>query len=214
MTPTVTQTAGRRRASKTAKVTERKPEFFQGAPLNVGIIGCGYVGLPLALRFAEAGHSVLGFDTDPAKVKKLNQGQTYIEHIPGAKIQQFVRSEQFGATGDFQRLAELDAVLICVPTPLENGASQTSAMSSRPRGRSVRTCGAASWWWWNRPPTPALPKRWCYPSWSRAGCAAPSPTGMTPRTWPPISSWRFRPSAKTPATSSSAWRRFPRWWAG
>src|SRR3989449_3897150 len=119
MTPTVTQTAGRRRASKTAKVTERKPEFFQGAPLNVGIIGCGYVGLPLALRFAEAGHSVLGFDTDPAKVKKLNQGQTYIEHIPGAKIQQFVRSEQFGATGDFQRRAELDAVLICAPTPLD-----------------------------------------------------------------------------------------------
>ncbi len=119
MTPTVTQTAGRRRASKTAKVTERNPEFFQGAPLKVGIIGCGYVGLPLALRFAEAGHSVLGFDTDPAKVKKLNQGQTYIEHIPGAKIQQFVRSEQFGATGDFQRLAELDVVLICVPTPLD-----------------------------------------------------------------------------------------------
>src|SRR5712692_442680 len=119
MTPTVTQTAGRRRASKTAKVTERNPEFFQGAPLKVGIIGCGYVGLPLALRFAEAGHSVLGFDTDPAKVKKLNQGQTYIEHIPGAKIQQFVRSEQFGATGDFQRLAEMDAVLICVPTPLD-----------------------------------------------------------------------------------------------
>ena len=119
MTPTVIQTVGRRRASKTAKVTERKPEFFQGAPLKVGIIGCGYVGLPLALRFAEAGHSVLGFDTDPAKIKKLNQGQTYIEHIPGAKIQQFVRSEQFGATGDFQRLAELDAVLICVPTPLD-----------------------------------------------------------------------------------------------
>src|SRR2546422_10942332 len=119
MTPTVTQTAGRRRASKTAKVTERKPEFLQGAPLNVGIIGCGYVGLPLALRFAEAGHSVLGFDTDPAKVKKLNQGQTYIEHIPGAKIQQSARPEQFAATGDSQRLAELDAVLICVPTPLD-----------------------------------------------------------------------------------------------
>ena|SRR5437870_7811004 len=81
MTPTVIQTVGRRRASKTAKVTERKPEFFQGAPLKVGIIGCGYVGLPLALRFAEAGHSVLGFDTDPAKIKKLNQGQTYIEHF-------------------------------------------------------------------------------------------------------------------------------------
>ena len=80
---------------------ERKPEYFQGAELRVGIIGCGYVGLPLALRFAEAGHRVLGFDTDPAKVAKLNQAQSYIEHIPGKKIQQYVQSQHFAATGDF-----------------------------------------------------------------------------------------------------------------
>ena len=98
---------------------ERKPEHFQGAELRVGIIGCGYVGLPLALRFAEAGHRVLGFDTDPAKVAKLNQGQSYIGHIPGKKIQQYVESQHFAATGDFTRLAEVDAVLICVPTPLD-----------------------------------------------------------------------------------------------
>ena len=64
---------------------ERKPEYFQGKELRVGIIGCGYVGLPLALRFAEAGHRVLGFDTDAAKVAKLNQGQSYIGHIPVTK---------------------------------------------------------------------------------------------------------------------------------
>ena len=98
---------------------ERKPEYFQGAELRVGIIGCGYVGLPLALRFAEAGHRVLGFDTDPAKVAKLNQAQSYIEHIPGKKIQQYVQSQHFAATGDFTGLAEVDAVLICVPTPLD-----------------------------------------------------------------------------------------------
>ena len=63
-------------------VTQRKPEFFRGKPLKVGIIGCGYVGLPLALRFAEQGHLVLGFDTDPSKVEKLNGGETYIQHIP------------------------------------------------------------------------------------------------------------------------------------
>src|SRR5690348_9754029 len=61
---------------------DRRPEFFKGAQLKVGIIGCGYVGLPLALRFAEAGHKVTGFDTDPDKVSMLNSGRSYIQHIP------------------------------------------------------------------------------------------------------------------------------------
>src|SRR5271169_6124032 len=104
---------------KTAMPTDRKPEYFKGAQLRVGIIGCGYVGLPLGLRFAEAGHRVTGFDTDPAKVEKLNRGQTYIQHIPQSKIQQFVQSKHFGATADFSRLADVDAIIICVPTPLD-----------------------------------------------------------------------------------------------
>jgi len=99
--------------------TDRKPEFFKGARLRVGIIGCGYVGLPLALRFAEAGHRVTGFDTDPNKVQKLNHGQSYIQHILNSKVQQFVQSRHFSATTDFSRLAEADAILICVPTPLD-----------------------------------------------------------------------------------------------
>src|SRR5712691_1852074 len=99
--------------------TDRKPEFFKGAQLKVAIIGCGYVGLPLALRFAEAGHKVTGFDTDPNKVNMLNAGRSYIEHIPQTKIQQFVNSRHFGATTDFSRLKEADAILICVPTPLD-----------------------------------------------------------------------------------------------
>src|SRR6202140_5332791 len=98
---------------------DRKPEFFKGAQLKVGIIGCGYVGLPLALRFAEAGHKVTGFDTDPNKVSMLNAGRSYIEHIPQTKIQQFVNSRHLGATTDFARLKEADAILICVPTPLD-----------------------------------------------------------------------------------------------
>jgi len=99
--------------------TDRKPEFFKGAQLRVGIIGCGYVGLPLALRFAEAGHRVTGFDTDPKKVTMLNAGKSYIEHIRQEKIQQYVNSRHFGATNDFSRLAENDAIIICVPTPLD-----------------------------------------------------------------------------------------------
>lgn len=99
--------------------TDRKPEFFQGKGINVGIVGCGYVGLPLALRFAESGHVVMGFDTDPAKVEKLNAGQSYIQHIPGDKIARFVKEKKFSATTDFASVAHMDAVLICVPTPLD-----------------------------------------------------------------------------------------------
>jgi UDP-N-acetyl-D-glucosamine dehydrogenase len=98
--------------------TDKRPEFFKGAQLKVAIIGCGYVGLPLALRFAEAGHKVTGFDTDPEKVKLLNAGKSYIEHIPQTKIQQFVNSRHFNAVTDFSKLKEADAIIICVPTPL------------------------------------------------------------------------------------------------
>jgi len=99
--------------------TERKPEYFKGAQLKVGIIGCGYVGLPLGLRFAEAGHRVTGFDVDQKKVEMLNRGESYIQHIPVIKIKQQIASKHFGASSDFARLADMDAVIICVPTPLD-----------------------------------------------------------------------------------------------
>lgn len=98
---------------------ERKPEFFAGKGIKVGIIGCGYVGLPLGLRFADVGHHVTGFDLDKFKVDKLNAGETYIQHIPADKINEHVKAKHFGATTDFTRLRDMDAVLICVPTPLD-----------------------------------------------------------------------------------------------
>jgi len=98
---------------------ERKPEFFAGKDLKIGIIGCGYVGLPLALRFADVGQRVTGFDTDQEKITKLNAGQSYIQHISADKIKQHVQAKRFDATTDFTRLREMDAVLICVPTPLD-----------------------------------------------------------------------------------------------
>src|SRR6202789_4375434 len=98
---------------------DRKPDFFAGKDLKIGIIGCGYVGLPLALRFADVGHRVTGFDTDQEKIKKLNAGQSYIQHIPADKIQHHVQGKRFDATTDFSKLREMDAVLICVPTPLD-----------------------------------------------------------------------------------------------
>jgi UDP-N-acetyl-D-glucosamine dehydrogenase len=98
---------------------ERKPEFFAGKDIRIGIIGCGYVGLPLALRFADVGHRVTGFDTDKTKIEKLNAGQSYIQHIPAEKIRQHVQNKRFDATSDFTHLRDMDAVLICVPTPLD-----------------------------------------------------------------------------------------------
>jgi len=98
---------------------ERKPEFFAGKGVNIGIIGCGYVGLPLALRFADVGQIVTGFDLDQTKVDKLNEGQSYIQHIPADKIRDHVQGKRFSATSDFSKLRDMDAVLICVPTPLD-----------------------------------------------------------------------------------------------
>jgi UDP-N-acetyl-D-glucosamine dehydrogenase len=88
----------------------------------IGVIGLGYVGLPLVLRFWEVGFSVLGFDTDRHKVDHLNRGESYIKHIPRSQVAKMVGKPgdgpRFEATNDMARLAEPDALLICVPTPL------------------------------------------------------------------------------------------------
>ncbi|MFM2042068.1 MAG: hypothetical protein RLY86_644 [Pseudomonadota bacterium] len=85
---------------------------------TVGIIGLGYVGLPLVIAFAAKGFPVLGFDIDPTKVEMLNTGRSYLAHIPSAKVAAACAQGLFTATDDFSRLAEADAILICVPTPL------------------------------------------------------------------------------------------------
>lgn len=90
---------------------------IQNRQATVGIIGLGYVGLPLARAFSQNGFRVLGFDIDTNKVHKLNDGQSYIQQIPASTIQQ-MREKGFEATDRFDRLGEPDAVLICVPTPL------------------------------------------------------------------------------------------------
>ncbi|MFW6155144.1 MAG: nucleotide sugar dehydrogenase [Planctomycetota bacterium] len=84
----------------------------------IGVVGLGYVGLPLVREFAAAGMKVLGFDVDPAKVKALMAGRSYIEHIPASAIKGMLAEKQFTATADPKRLAKADAILIAVPTPL------------------------------------------------------------------------------------------------
>jgi UDP-N-acetyl-D-glucosamine dehydrogenase len=85
---------------------------------RVGIIGLGYVGIPLALTAAKAGFPVLGFDIDQPRVAQISAGESFIKHIPAAMVQEAIASGRFEATADFDRLGEPDAILICVPTPL------------------------------------------------------------------------------------------------
>jgi UDP-N-acetyl-D-glucosamine dehydrogenase len=91
---------------------------IRGHQARIGVVGLGYVGLPLVLRFGEEHFPVIGFDVDPVKVKKLHAGESYIRHISPERLQILLREKQFEATTDFSRLAEVDCIIICVPTPL------------------------------------------------------------------------------------------------
>jgi len=85
---------------------------------EVAVVGLGYVGLPLGLQFARSGCRVLGLDIDPAKIKKIEAGRSYIRHIPGDNVSVQVKAGRFSASSDFSLVRETEAVVICVPTPL------------------------------------------------------------------------------------------------
>ena len=91
---------------------------IQSKEALVGIVGLGYVGLPLVREFTHGGMKVLGFDIDPAKIKALSEGRSYIEHIPSSVVSEMTKGGRFSATADFNRLGEPDVIIICVPTPL------------------------------------------------------------------------------------------------
>ena len=104
---------------KVSKVLHRDNlvEKLQNRTASIGIVGLGYVGLPLMLRYIEVGYRVIGFDIDQSKVDCLNAGKTYIEHIPDSAIAGAV-AKGFQATTEFSRAREADALILCVPTPL------------------------------------------------------------------------------------------------
>jgi UDP-N-acetyl-D-glucosamine dehydrogenase len=85
---------------------------------KIGILGLGYVGLPLAAAFGEAGFQVIGIDPDPRKVNSLNKGESYVQDVPNEQISRLLKSGRLSATTDFSELRHCDAVSICVPTPL------------------------------------------------------------------------------------------------
>ncbi len=85
---------------------------------TVGVVGLGYVGLPLVLAFAKAGFRLVGFDIDERKPKALKEGRSYIHHIPASEVEELVATRRFDATTDYSRIADCDAIVVCVPTPL------------------------------------------------------------------------------------------------
>jgi UDP-N-acetyl-D-glucosamine dehydrogenase len=87
---------------------------------RVGIIGLGYVGLPLVLAFCRAGCTVTGFDIDQDKVDQLSRGESYIDYIPPEEIKALLGAGSFSSTTDFSRLREVEAIIIAVPTPLSD----------------------------------------------------------------------------------------------
>ena len=86
--------------------------------MKISVVGLGYVGLPLAIQFARANVTVVGLDVDAAKVDSINQGRSYIRHIAEGTIAEVVKAERLSASTDFSRIREVEAVIICVPTPL------------------------------------------------------------------------------------------------
>ncbi|MES0445857.1 MAG: nucleotide sugar dehydrogenase, partial [Desulfobacterales bacterium] len=95
-------------------------ESIKNRTAIVGIIGLGYVGLPLAIHFGTKGFKVIGFDLDTRKIDKLLHGESYIKHIPAEPIREMIHQKQLDVTIDFSRLSEADCILICVPTPLSD----------------------------------------------------------------------------------------------
>ena len=100
-----------------AETVEQRLGSLKNRTAKVGVIGLGYVGLPLSLLFAESGFTVTGFDIDEKKVTNLEAGRSYIFRIAEEEIQS-ARKRGFHATGDFSKLSAMDAIIMCVPTPL------------------------------------------------------------------------------------------------
>jgi len=105
-------------AGATHSWIEALVERFVGRTARIAVVGLGYAGLPMALALAEAGFATIGVDTDADRVTQLNAGASGLRHVPDAALRAARAAERFEATGEWSRLAEADAILICVPTPL------------------------------------------------------------------------------------------------
>ena len=158
---------------------------FHEGEFTVGILGLGYVGLPLALVFAEKGHRTLGFDIDAKKVALLRDGESYIQYVGAERIRTQTAALTFEATGDLDRLREPDILIICVPTPLdEHREPDLRYVASTAEEIAKRL----------RPGQLVVLESTTYP-----GCFRRSPPGDCG--WTRIFSWPSAPSARTRRTA-------------
>jgi UDP-N-acetyl-D-glucosamine dehydrogenase len=132
-----------------------------GQSMKIAIVGLGYVGLPLSLQFARSGVTVLGLDIDPAKVEALNQGRSYIKHIESSAIAEAVKAGTFPPPRTFSRIREVEAVIICVPTPLNKNREPDISYIIDTGKPSRRICKRARWWCSNPRLIPAPRTRIC-----------------------------------------------------
>jgi UDP-N-acetyl-D-glucosamine dehydrogenase len=124
-----------REASSHADALARR---LSGQEAVVGVIGLGYVGLPLAAASAGGGFRTVGFDIDPLKIEALNQGRSYIDAVAPQVVAGYVGAGRFRASGDFSETAQCDVIAICVPTPLSRHREPICASSSPRQRRSRR----------------------------------------------------------------------------
>ncbi len=99
-------------------VLKKQLQAVRRKEITAGVIGLGYVGLPLVMEFVSSGFKTIGFDIDPRKIRQLKAGTSYFRHIPSERVKGVLRDDRFDCTVDFNRLRETDVISICVPTPL------------------------------------------------------------------------------------------------
>ncbi len=199
--------------STVAKTVFLTPEQFKAGietrTARIGIIGLGYVGLPLALLFSGERFAITGFDIDQRKVGTLSQGGSYIVRIEPEEIRA-AQAAGFTPTTDFARIADMDAIIICVPTPLnEYREPDLSYMTNTAESIAPHLHAGAT----GHPGKHHLSRH------HRRGAGAHPRKGQQAGTQGRsqreparrISSWRFLPSAKIPATPTLPVTTFPRW---
>ena len=174
--------------------SENQPMSGAGAALlakiedrtaRIGVVGLGYVGLPLIQAVHDAGYPVIGYDVDQTKIDMLERGESYLKHLGDVLVETLKNSDRFIATTDEEVLGQADIIVLCVPTPITLqrepdlrfvlGSAQTIGtflMSSRQRMRSRPAFARARWWCWNRRPIQAQPAIWWFQSLSRARSSA------------------------------------------
>ena len=111
--------------------------------MKISVVGLDYADLPLAIQFARANVPVLGLDVDAVKVDLINQGYSYIRHIPQATIEEIAKDNRLSASTDFSRIREVEAVIICVPTPLNKNREPDYNIARRMV--LLRTCLGLRW---------------------------------------------------------------------